>query len=189
VAERRRGRGHVTDCHQRRERGCLTGPVPRTAVVACIAGAVVAVAACSSSSRGQDAFCERITRDRDRLVTGVVDAKTAETAAKQYVALDGLAPEAIRVEWHQLTELVQTAAGIDSASSDARNALVQQAYATAPAATKVTQYVKSTCGVDLTAPVTPPPTPAPPTTAPPAPAPTAAPGPAPTSAPPPATSG
>ena len=188
------GRGTSRDCHQRRERGCLTGPVPRTAVVACIAGAVVAVAACSSSSRGQDAFCTRITLDRDTLVTGVVDAKTAETAAKQYVALDGLAPEAIRVEWHQLTELVQTAAGIDSASADARNALVQQAYATAPAATKVTQYVKSTCGVDLTAPVTAPPTTAPPTTASPttpapAPAPTAAPDPAPTSAPPPATSG
>jgi hypothetical protein len=156
--------------------------VPRTAVAACIAGAVVAVAACSSSSRGQDAFCKRITRDRDTLVTGVVDAKTAETAAKQYVALDGLAPEAIRVEWHQLTELVQTAAGIDSTSVDARTALVQQAYATAPAATKVTQYVKSTCGVDLTAPVT-----APPTTAAPAPTPTAAPDPAATPAPPPAT--
>jgi len=176
--------------------------VPRSALVARLVGTVVAattvmtVAACSSSNRGQDAFCQRLTRDRDALVTGVVDAKTAETAAKQYVALDGLAPEAIRVEWHQLTELVQTAARLDPGSADARSALVQQAYESAPAAAAVTQYAKSTCGVDLTAAVTAPPTtaatapavtpaPTPTTAAPAAPAPTpttAAAAPAPTSA-------
>jgi hypothetical protein len=143
--------------------------------------AVVALAACSSSSRGQDAFCQRLTRDRDSFVTGVVDAKTAAAAAQQYVALDGLAPEAIRVEWHQLTQLVQNAAKLNAGSADARSALVQEAYESAPAATTVTQYVKSTCGVDLTAPVT-----APPTTAAPAPAPTTA-APARTAAPAPTT--
>ncbi|HKA03501.1 MAG TPA: hypothetical protein VKD67_04200 [Acidimicrobiales bacterium] len=147
----------------------------------------VAVGACSSPSRGQEAFCNRLQRERDTLVTGVVDAKTADAAAKRYVALDGLAPEAIRVEWHQLTQLVQSAARLDGGSADARRALVQEAYASAPAATKVTQYAKSTCDVDLTAPVVQPTaattgttatavttaTPAP-TTAAPAPAPTAA---------------
>ena len=177
-------------CHQSGHRACLTGLVRRWAVTASVAGAVAAVmalAACSSSSRGQDAFCQRLTRDRDALVTGVVDAKTAETAAQQYVALDGLAPEAIRVEWHQLTQLVQTAAKLDTGSADARQALVQQAYQSAPAAATVTQYAKSTCGVDLTAPVTAPPTTVAPASAPTtAPAPTAAPTPAPTTAAPPA---
>jgi len=176
-------------CHQSGHRACLTGLVRRSVVTASVAGAVatvMALAACSSSSRGQDAFCQRLTRDRDALVTGVIDAKTAETAAQQYVALDGLAPEAIRVEWHQLTQLVQTAAKLDPGSAAARQALVQQAYESAPAAATVTQYAKSTCGVDLTAPVT-----APPTTAAPAPAATAAPAPttaapAPTTAAPPA---
>ena len=160
-------------CHQSEYPACLTGLVRCFAVTASVAGAVaavMAVAACSSSSRGQDAFCQRLTRDRDALVTGVVDSKTAETAAQQYVALDGLAPEAIRVEWHQLTQLVQNAAKLDPGSADARRALVQQAYESAPAAATVTQYAKSTCGVDLAAPVT-----APPTTA--APAPTTAPPP------------
>jgi hypothetical protein len=160
----------------------LTDLVRHSAGTACLAGAVaavVALAACSSSSRGQDAFCKRLTRDRDALVTGVVDAKTAETAAQQYVALDGLAPEAIRVEWHQLTLLVQNAAKVDPGSADARRALVQQAYESAPAAATVTQYAKSACGVDLAAPVTAPPTTAAPTTA--APAPTTA-APAPTTA-------
>jgi hypothetical protein len=176
-------------CHQSGYRACLTGRVRRSAVTASVAGAVAAVVsmaaltACSSSSRGQDAFCQRLTRDRDALVTGVVDAKTAETAAQQYVALDGIAPEAIRVEWHQLTQLVQNAAKLDPGSADARRALVQQAYDSASAAATVTQYAKSTCGVDLTAPVTAPPTTAPPTTAAPAPAPTTAAPAAPTTAP------
>ncbi len=140
--------------------------MPGRAVVACLAGVVAAVSACSGSNRGQAAFCNRLQRDRDTLVTGVVDTKTADATVQQYVALDGLAPEAIRVEWHQLTELVQTAAKLDSGSADARTALLQQAYASAPAATKVTQYAKSTCGVDFGAPAVAPTTAAPaPTTA------------------------
>src|SRR5262245_27421600 len=134
----------------------------RPVVAACLAGRLAAlaitVAACGGPVRGQEAFCQRLQRDRDLLVTGVVDVKTADDAASRYAALDGLAPEIIRADWHQVTLLVQTAAKTDPSSTDARSALVQQAYATAPAAAAVTQYAKTTCGVDMAAPVT---TPAP----------------------------
>jgi hypothetical protein len=124
----------------------------RSAVAACLAGAIVVVAACSGPSRGEDAFCSRLQRDRDSLVAGVVDAKTADAAAERYAALDSLAPEAIRVEWHQVAQLVKAAADIDGASATARTDLVLQAYAAAPAAAAVTDYAKTTCGVDLAPP-------------------------------------
>jgi hypothetical protein len=154
---------------QEREIRLLDSRIGPTFWRALLAGAVLALAACSGSSRGQDAFCSRLQRDRDSLITGVVDAKTAEAAAKRYAALDGLAPEAIRVEWHQLTELVQTAADLDPASTDERTALVNQAYSSAPAAARVTQYAQATCGVTLAPPAVATPT----TTAAPAPAPSA----------------
>jgi hypothetical protein len=126
----------------------MRGPV----VASCLAGVVLATAACSASSRGPDAFCQRLQTDKDVVMAGVVDAKTAKAAVTGYEKLDGLAPEAIRTEWHQLTLLVQAAAELDPTATTARAALVQQAYSAAPAAQTVTDYARQTCGVDLATP-------------------------------------
>jgi hypothetical protein len=126
----------------------MRGPV----VASCLAGVVLATAACSGSGRGPEAFCRRLQTDKDVVMTGVVDAKTAKAAVTGYEKLDGLAPEAIRTEWHQLTLLVQAAADLDPTATTARAALVQQAYSAAPAAQTVTDYARQTCGVDLAAP-------------------------------------
>jgi hypothetical protein len=124
----------------------MRGPV----VASCLAGVMVlTVAACSGSSRGPEAFCKRLQTDKNLVITGVVDAKTAKAAAAGYQKLDGLAPEAIRTEWHQLTLLVQAAADLDPTATTARADLVQQAYSAAPAAQTVTAYAQQTCGVDL----------------------------------------
>ena len=147
----------------------------RPVVASCLAGlALVMAPACSGSSRGPEAFCSRLRLDHDQLVSGVVDAKTAQAAVDGYKKLDGLAPEAIRTEWHQLALLVQAAADLDATATTAQEALVQQAYSAAPAAEAVTAYARQTCGVDLGAPATTTPavttgaTTAPPASAPPA---------------------
>ena len=134
----------------------MRGPV----VASCLAGVMVlTVAACSGSSRGPEAFRKRLQTDKHVLITGVVDTKTAKAALAGYEKLDGLAPEAIRTEWHQLTLLVQAAADFDPTATTARADLVQQAYSAAPAAQTVSAYAQQTCGVDLSA-VTPTTTPA-----------------------------
>src|SRR3954447_4014508 len=122
----------------------------RPVVASCLACVVLATAAaCTGASRGPEAFCRRLQSDQSLLVTGVVDAKTAKAAVGGYKKLDGLAPEAIRTEWHRLTLLVQAAADLDPSATTARAALVQQAYSAAPAAQTVTSYARQTCGVDL----------------------------------------
>src|SRR3954451_5579032 len=144
----------------------MRGPV----VASCLVGVVLAAAACSGSSRGPEEFCQRLQTDKDVVVTGVVDAKTAKAAVAGYEKLDGVAPEATRTEGHQLTMLVQAAADLDPTATTARAALVQQAYSAAPAAQTVAEYARQTCGVDLgaaTAPSAPAVTTGPTTTAPP----------------------
>jgi hypothetical protein len=121
--------------------------VRSAAVVALIS--VGGLTACGGSSRGAEAFCSRLQQKHDTLITGVVDPKTAKTAVDTYHALDAVAPEAIRSEWHQLTLLVQAAADLDSSGAGTNAALVQQAYTAAPAAQTVTTYARATCGVDL----------------------------------------
>src|SRR4051812_36590077 len=149
----------------------MRGPV----VASCLAGLLLTAVACSGNSRGPAAFCQRLQTNKDIVITGVVDAKTAKAAVAGYEKLDGVAPEAIRTEWHQLTLLVQAAAGLDPTATTARAALIQQAFSAAPAAQTVSDYARQTCGVDLSAPtatttpaVTTGPTTVPPAAAPPA---------------------
>src|SRR5437762_14306577 len=110
----------------------------RAVVAACLAGLAVTVGACSSSDRGPQAFCTRLQRDRDLLVTDVIDAKTAKAAAGRYAALDDVAPEAIRTEWHQLTLLVAGAADLDAVTPTARQAVRQEASTRPSAAATIT---------------------------------------------------
>jgi hypothetical protein len=126
----------------------MRGPV----VASCLAGVLLTAVACCGSSRGPEAFCQRLQTNKAVVITGVVDAKTAKAAVAGYEKLDGVAPEAIRTEWHQLTLLVQAAADLDPTATTARAALVQQAFSAAPAAQTVTDYARQTCGVDLTTP-------------------------------------
>ena len=128
---------------------CLTSGMRRRVFASCVAGLAVILSACSGSDRGPQAFCRRLQRDRDLVVTGVVDATTARAAVDRYHDLDRLAPEAIRTEWHQLFVLVQAAANLNPGVPTAQQDLVQQAYSAAPAAQAVTAYASQTCGVEI----------------------------------------
>jgi hypothetical protein len=122
--------------------------VKRLVAVAGVVG-LSGLAGCGGSSRGAEEFCSRLQQNHDALIGGVVDSKTAKAAVDSYTALDHVAPEVIRTEWHQLTLLVQAAADLDPTATDSSAALVQQAYTAAPAAQTVTTYARQTCGVDL----------------------------------------
>ena len=145
-------------CALRPGSDCLTALVrrrPVAALLACgLAIAGVGISACGGATRGPEAFCGRLQRDRDVLVSGVVDLKTAKAAVDRYHDLDSVAPEAIRTEWHQLALLVKAAADVDPTVATAQQDLVQQAYSAAPAAATVVTYARQTCGVDLSAAVT-----------------------------------
>jgi hypothetical protein len=133
-------------------------PLPAAVLRWCAVGAiaVAGVSACGGTSRGAGEFCSRLQRQHDALISGVVDEKTAKAAVDGYNALDRLAPEAIRSEWHQLALLVQAAASLDPAVPASNATLVEQAYTAAPAAQTVAAYARQTCGIDLAPSATPP---------------------------------
>jgi hypothetical protein len=113
--------------------------------------ALIVTAACSGSGRSVSAFCSRLAKDRDSLVAVVSDPAGVKKALASYEAVDAVAPEAIRDDWHQVTTLVQRASTINPTKTDDTSALVSDAFASSEAVQKVTAYSKATCGVDLAA--------------------------------------
>jgi hypothetical protein len=101
-------------------------------------------------ARGQDAFCRQLQLDRAAIDTPAGSPAAADAQLARFRALDRLAPEAIRDEWHLVTELVAASTSTDVASAQGRAALVEAALAAARPAATVRSYVRDVCGVELT---------------------------------------
>jgi hypothetical protein len=136
----------------------MPGPRPTTAARRAVVGGLIlaTLAACSSGpTRGQVAFCRRLQQDRAVLDTPAGSTAAANAQVERFRALDKLAPEAIRDEWHAVTELMALAASTDVGSVDGRNALTEAALAASRPADAVRTYVRDVCGVELTGTVVP----------------------------------
>jgi hypothetical protein len=117
--------------------------------------AVVAVvaAACNGdggAAAGPEAFCERV-REATPELTAVSDPAGAGATANRLASLGEQAPEAIRPEWDQLTELFRAVARLDPAAPGFRDAVLAETGKAATAAGEVNGWVQRNCGIDLTA--------------------------------------
>jgi hypothetical protein len=134
---------------------CQTGrmkPLGRLFVV----GALVLAGGCSRGpQRGVAAFCEKLGKDRTLLELPVTTPEEITAMVARYRAVDQLAPEEIRDQWHAVTELIAKVATSDISKAKQPD-LVNTIYATVKSIEATKKYTKETCNVDLTLPITPP---------------------------------
>jgi hypothetical protein len=103
-----------------------------------------------AATTGPDAFCERLREAQTELVA-VTDAASAGATADRFASLSDAAPEEIRPEWDQLTELFRTVAALDPADPTFRDTVLAETGRTITAAAEVNAWVQQRCGLDLTA--------------------------------------
>jgi hypothetical protein len=116
-----------------------------------VAGLLVVAAACGDEpTRGQASFCRQLLADRAAIDTPAGSTAAARLQVERFRALDRLAPEAIRDEWHAVTELMALASTADLATPAGRASLGEAALGVSRAADTVRAYVLDVCGVDLT---------------------------------------
>ncbi len=125
---------------------------------------MVVAAACDGdggATTGPEAFCERL-RDAQAELVAVTDPASAGATADRFASLSDAAPEEIRPEWDQLTELFRTVAALDPTDPTFRDTVLAETGHTITAAAEVNAWVQQRCGLDLTAasltPLAPPPT-------------------------------
>lgn len=117
------------------------------------AALVVVIAACDGdggAATGPEAFCQRLREAQPELVA-VTDPASAGSTATRFASLSDYAPEEIRPEWDQLTELFRTVAALDPADPTFRDTVLAEAGRTITAAAEVNAWVQQRCGLDLTA--------------------------------------
>jgi hypothetical protein len=185
--------GLVRRRHHQRARAWETGHVPldrlsspsaarRTTAIGwravswglalCLAPALV-MASCAAQGRTIGAYCDAVT-ERLALVVSPPLASSADIGAvlDAYRAITATAPAAIEPEWSMLVGSLETAATVVPDDPTSVAAVTDAALASTPAATRIQQYTRQNCAIDIGTP--PPPTnpvtattdPAAPTTAP-----------------------
>lgn len=114
---------------------------------------MLVAAACDGdggAATGPEAFCERLREAQTELVA-VTDAASADATADRFASLSDAAPEEIRPEWDQLTELFRTVAALDPTDPTFRDTVLAETGRTITAAAEVNAWVQQRCGLDLTA--------------------------------------
>jgi hypothetical protein len=128
--------------------------VPRgLLVVASVALGVLAVGCSGGGGRSPRAFCTELEKDHTAITTPIASEDGITVVKARYEAVDRVAPEAIRDDWHKITMLVEQAAELDPSKPDEQAKLTEAAYAASGSAAAVSAYAKATCTVDLPVPV------------------------------------
>ena len=114
---------------------------------------VLALAACGGGRDRAGQFCAQVRKDQPVITAAVTDPASVSSVVDRFQALARRAPVAIEDDWSVLTELVETAAGLDPTDAAARTRLVTAAYEADHSVQQVVEWVRAVCGIDLTLPV------------------------------------
>lgn len=126
------------------------GPSP-TVTAVLVAGLVAGLTACGADDRSAGRFCAELAEALPSLNGPVALPSDVEAVVETYERLDGITPITIEREWHQLTELVQTAATVEPDDPASVQRVADAAYATERSARALASWVAQTCGLELPA--------------------------------------
>jgi hypothetical protein len=99
--------------------------------------------------RSVTSFCSRLRSNQKILSTRLTDPSEVQPVLARFQAIDAVAPEQIRDQWHEITVLVEKVATTTDVSTEGQNDLLRVALATQQSIATVTTYAKETCQVEL----------------------------------------
>lgn len=129
----------------------------------------VSLGGCTAPERSGASFCRQVGRELPAIGQPIATGGDVGAMVARYERLLRRAPLAIEADVAVLTDLLRLASSVDPADGDSVQRLADAAYAANRPATRVREWVKDTCAVDIATGLTiAPPRTAPETTAPPA---------------------
>jgi hypothetical protein len=118
------------------------------AVVVACSGALL-FASCGEPDRTATNFCRQLSQEMPGIALVPASQSDADVLVSRYRRLGEVAPSAVSDDWETLTSMLEDAAKLNTANSEDVEAFTQEALQANKAATRALQWVKDTCGVDL----------------------------------------
>lgn len=120
------------------------------------AAMTMTVTACSEPSRTVAEYCAAVEARLELVVAPSLATSTdVDATLATYREITTVAPAAIEPEWAALTESLETAATVVPGDPASLAMATDAALASTPAATRIQQYTRATCAIDIGTPPTP----------------------------------
>ena len=110
---------------------------------------VVVFSACAEKNRTATNFCRQLEKELPGLSTPLATQSDVDVLVSRYRRIGETAPQAVADDWEKLTAMLEAASRLNTSNSSAVEDFTTKALQANTAAQRALQWVKDTCGVEL----------------------------------------
>ncbi|MEY2885754.1 MAG: hypothetical protein RJB40_609 [Actinomycetota bacterium] len=111
--------------------------------------ALVTVTACAETPRTGTNFCRQLAKEMPGISVMPATVEEVNAAVGHFTRLQKVAPLEVQQDWDALTELMIAASKVKADDAESVQKVADLAYATEANANAASEWVKATCGVDI----------------------------------------
>lgn len=108
-----------------------------------------AVTACAETPRTGTNFCRQLAKEMPGISVMPATVEEVNAAVGHFTRLQKVAPLEVQQDWDALTELMIAASKVKADDAESVQQVADLAYATEANANTASEWVKTTCGVDI----------------------------------------
>ena len=110
---------------------------------------VVSLTACAQTPRTGTNFCRQLAKEMPGIAVMPATVEEVNASVGHFTRLQKVAPLEVQEDWDALTELMIAASKVKAEDAQSVQQVADLAYATEANAQAASQWVKATCGVDI----------------------------------------
>lgn len=111
--------------------------------------ASVALTACSETPRTGTNFCRQLAKEMPGIAVMPATVAEVNAAVGHFTRLQKVAPLDVQEDWDALTELMIAASKVKAEDAESVQQVADLAYASEANSKSASDWVKATCGVDI----------------------------------------
>ena len=123
--------------------------VCRRNTISAICTVVALATSCGGTDRTATNFCRQLAKEMPGIAAMPATQTDADVLVSRYRRLGEVAPSAVADDWKTLTSMLEDATNLNAANSEDVEAFTKEALQANKAAARALQWVKDTCGVDI----------------------------------------
>lgn len=135
------------ECHQLRVQSCENVWVRRLIPLTLIA--LISITACSETPRTGTNFCRQLAKEMPGIAVMPATVEEVNAAVGHFTRLQKVAPLDVQEDWDALTELMIAASKVKVEDAESVQQVADLAYASEANSKSASDWVKATCGVDI----------------------------------------
>jgi len=111
--------------------------------------ALISISACAETPRTGTNFCRQLAKEMPGIAVMPATVEEVNAAVGHFTRLQKVAPLEVQQDWDVLTELMIAASKVKADDAESVQKVADLAYTSEASSLSASEWVKATCGVDI----------------------------------------